>query len=71
MLDLRLIYKIIFRSPPQIPETVFDKRGFDEVVSAFHNRFIKLLTKLLGIACGKHPARLILVSPMSLIYQYF
>ncbi|XP_065864339.1 reticulon-like protein B9 [Euphorbia lathyris] len=60
---------------PKIPETIFDKRTFNEVASAFHGRFNKFLSKLLDIACGKHPALFVLTIVglyiLSVIGNYF
>ncbi|WCJ21921.1 Reticulon family protein [Euphorbia peplus] len=60
---------------PKIPETIFDKRAFQEVALTFHGRFNKFLSKLLDIAYGKHPALFILTIAslyiLSVIGNYF
>ncbi|GAV81339.1 Reticulon domain-containing protein [Cephalotus follicularis] len=41
---------------PEIPKTILHGSAFEEVASAFHKRFNRVLSKFHDIACGRDPA---------------
>ncbi|CAF1704962.1 hypothetical protein Bca4012_004402 [Brassica carinata] len=60
---------------PIIPEVVLDESSFKELARSFHDRFNRMLSKLLDIACGRDPPLFFLTTIslyiLSIIGTYF